>query len=158
MNAQHFRAFVWLRWRLLVNQMRRGGTVNAVFLALIAVGALFLAVVLFVVGFLVGLFLSCREATPGVLLYVWDGLVVVFLFSWTIGLLVELQRSEVLSLDKFLHLPVSLKSAFLINYLSSLFSLTLILFVPVMAALSLGLVLGKGPAMLLPSRCWPPSS
>ena len=77
-------------------------------------------------------------------MYVWDGLVVGFLFSWAIGLLAELQRSEVLSLDKFLHLPVSLTGVFLINYLSSLFSLTLIIFVPAMVGLSLGLVIRPG--------------
>ncbi len=55
------------------------------------------------------------------LLLVWDGLVLAFLFFWLIGLLLELQRSEVLSLDKFLHLPVSLRGAFLINYLSCVF-------------------------------------
>ena len=148
MNLSHFRAFVWLRWRLFANQMRRGGVVNAVFMAIIAVGALLMAAAASAGGFLAGLFLLPR-ATPAVLLYVWDGVVLMFLFAWTIGLLVELQRSEVLSLDKFLHLPVSLKSAFLINYLSSLVNLSLIVFVPVMAATILGLTFGKGPAMLV---------
>ena len=89
------------------------------------------------------------DALPATLLYVWDGLVLAFVFFWTIGLMVELQRSEVLSLDKFLHLPVSLKSAFLINYLSSLFSVTLILFVPAMIALSLALTLTVRPTMVV---------
>ena len=30
MNWRHLRAFVWLRWRLLHNHWRRGGTLNAV--------------------------------------------------------------------------------------------------------------------------------
>ena len=64
-------------------------------------------------------------------------------------LLIELQRSELLSLDKFLHLPVSLKGAFLVNYFGSLVNLTLALTVPAMAGLALGLVLGYGPAMLV---------
>jgi hypothetical protein len=84
-----------------------------------------------------------------VLLYVWDGIVIAFLFFWAAGLLTELQRSEILSLDKFLHLPVSLSGAFLINYLSSLLSLGTVLFVPPMLGLSIGLVLGMGPVMLL---------
>jgi hypothetical protein len=147
-NWHHFRAFLWLRWRLLVNQLRRGGTANAVVLAILAVGAVFLAVSLFVTFFLVGLF-ALPDASPAVLMYVWDGLVAIFLFSWTLGILVELQRAEVLSLDKFLHLPVSLKGAFLINYLSSLLSLSLIVFLPPMVALGLALVFARGPAMLL---------
>jgi hypothetical protein len=82
-------------------------------------------------------------------MYVWDGLAAAFLFFWAMGLLVDLQRSEVLSLDKFLHLPVSLTSAFLINYLSSWLSVSLVLVVPAMFALSLGLAIVKGPALLL---------
>ena len=82
-------------------------------------------------------------------MYVWDGLVVAFLFFWMIGLIAELQRTDSLSLTKFMHLPVSLNSAFLINYLSSLFRLSLIIFVPVMVAYSLALIAVKGIAMVL---------
>jgi hypothetical protein len=144
---QHLRAFLWLRWRLRVNQVRKAGTLNAVLLAILAGAGAILAVVLFVVGLLVGVFVL-REVDPLVLLFVWDGLVVAFLFSWCVGLLTELQRSEGLSLDRFLHLPVSLSGVFLINYLSSLFSFNLIVFVPAMLGLWLGL-LSRGPAMLL---------
>ncbi|HEY5312808.1 MAG TPA: hypothetical protein VIK18_09820, partial [Pirellulales bacterium] len=48
-----------------------------------------------------------------------------------------------------LHLPVSLGSAFVINYLSSLLNLTLLVFVPAALGLSLGLAAARGPAMLL---------
>src|SRR5205823_9205573 len=61
----------------------------------------------------------------------------------------DLQRSESLSLDKFLHLPVSPSGAFLINYVSSLFSITLVVFVPAMTGLALGQALGLGAASLL---------
>ncbi|HBI46418.1 MAG TPA: hypothetical protein DDY78_26735 [Planctomycetales bacterium] len=148
MNWRHFRAFVWLRWRLFVNQLRRGGAVNAVVQALLAVGALAFAASLSVVFFFVGLF-AMRDASPAVVMYVWDGLAAVFLITWTVGILAELQRSDPLSLDKFLHLPVSPTGIFLINYLSSLASLTLILFLPPMLALSFGLAFAKGPALLL---------
>jgi hypothetical protein len=46
-------------------------------------------------------------------------------------------------------LPVSISGAFLINYLSSLLSVSLILFLPPMLALGLALVWAKGPAMLV---------
>jgi hypothetical protein len=147
-NGQHLRAFLWLRWRLLVNQLRRRGSVNAV-LALLLVGLVALsAAALFVIFFLVGLF-ALAKSSPAVLLYVWDSVVVTFLFVWAMGLVIELQRSEALSLEKFLHLPVSLKGAFLINYLSSLLSPTLIIFLSSMLALTLGLTLSQGPALLL---------
>jgi hypothetical protein len=147
-NWQHFQTFLWLRGRLFVNQMKRGGMANAIILGVMAVCGGFFAAGLFVTFLLVGLF-ALPEASPAVLLYVWDGLVFVFLFFWVLGLLMELQRSEVLSLDKFLHLPVSLRGAFLINYLSSLFNLTLFLLLPGMIALSLALVIVKGPALLM---------
>ncbi len=148
MNGQHLRAFLWLRWRLRVNQLKRGGIVNAVILAILSAAAVVLAAVLFAVSIPIGAFVL-NDKPPAVLLYVWDGLVVAFLFFWTTGLLTDLQRFESLSLGKFLHLPVSLSSVFLINYLSSLPSVSLLLFLPAMLGLNLGLLFGRGPAMLL---------
>ena len=56
----------------------------------------------------------------------------------------ELQRTEPLSLSKFLHLPVSVNGVFLINYLSSLLRLSLIIFVPVHAGVCTGAGLRQG--------------
>lgn len=148
MNGQHLRAILWLRWRLRVNQLKRGGIANAVILTILTVASVVLAAILFVVALAVGLF-GLNDVSPTVLLYVWDGVVVAFLFFWATGLFTELQRSESLSLEKFLHLPVSLSSAFLINYLSSLASVSLLLFLPAMLGLSLGLLISRGWAMLL---------
>src|SRR5205085_9960542 len=78
----------------------------------------------------------------------WDGMVLAFLFSWTIGLLAELQRSEALSIDRFLHLPVAPSGVFLINYLSSLLSINMLLFAPLMLGLILGQAVGSGLAFL----------
>ena len=143
MNWQHFRAFLWLRWRLRINQLKRAGTTNAIILGIFLVGAVLLAIGLFVSTLLIGLVTLPRAPAVAILLG-WDGLVAGLLFFWMIGLLADLQRAEVLSLDKFLHLPVSLSGAFLINYLSSLFSLTLLVFLPPLVALSLALILTRG--------------
>jgi ABC-2 type transport system permease protein len=147
-NTEHLRAFLWLRWRLRVNQMTRGGIVNLVLLILVTCSVVVLAAVLFVGSFLVG-WLLLPQVPAGVLLFVWDGLVLVFLFCWMIGLIQDLQRADVLSLDKFLHLPVSLVGAFVVNYLSSLLSVILFLFLPAMIGLTLGLIVGVGPALAL---------
>jgi len=147
-NWQHFQAFVWLRWRLLVHQAQRGGLANAIILGLAAVAGALFAVAMFVTFFLVGLFVL-PDQPPRVLLYVWTGLAAAFLFSWLMGVLVELSRAELFSLDKFLHLPVSLTGVFLLNYLSSLFSLSLLFFLPSLVALSLALVIRRGPSHLL---------
>ena len=67
-----------------------------------------------------------------------------FLFAWVMALMVELQRSEMLSLKNLLHLPVSLSGAFFLNYTSSLASLTVLLFLPAMFGLCLASVLHFG--------------
>ncbi|APW62405.1 hypothetical protein [Paludisphaera borealis] len=147
MNWRHFQAFVWLRWRLTANHWRRAGKLNAVLMAAVVVLTLVMAVPLFIGSFALGLY-AIPKATPDQLMYVWDGLIVGFLSFWAIGVLVELQRNEDLPLSKFLHLPVSVNAAFLINYLSSLLRLTIVVFVPAMAGYALALVYVKGVSQL----------
>ncbi len=147
MNAQHILAFLWLRWRLRVNRLKRGGIANVVILTIMSFAAVVASIVLFAAFLSIGWF-ALNDLPPAVLMYVWDGVVVAFLFAWTTGLISDLQRSEPLSLEKFLHLPVSLSSAFLINYLSSMASVSLLLFLPAMIGLSLGLLISRGWAML----------
>lgn len=147
MNGQHLQAFLWLRWRLRINQLKRGGIANVVILVILTAAAIISAAVLFFVFLAIGLF-GLNDASPVVLMYVLDGIVAAFLFFWATGLLTELQRFEALSLEKFLHLPVSLSSAFLINYLSSLPSVSILVFLSAALGLSLGLIVSRGWAML----------
>ncbi len=88
MNWQHLQAFVWLRWRLLANQWRRAGALNAILLTIVAIGALVTAIPLLIVSFLIGQF-AIPRAAPEHLLYAWDVVIVAFLFFWSIGLLTE---------------------------------------------------------------------
>jgi ABC-2 type transport system permease protein len=147
LNWQHFRTFVWLQWRIRQNQLRRGGLANVIVLAVLAVIGAFIAVCGFLAAHLIGKFVLAR-VEPAVVMLVWDVVVIAFLFFWLIGLVHDLQRSETLSLDKFLHLPVSLTSAFLINYLTTLVCPCLVIFLPVMVGLTTGLTVSRGPAML----------
>jgi hypothetical protein len=147
-NVGQLRAILWLRWRLRYNQLRRAGALNAILLAIFVVGAFIFAAIVFVASAVSGIFLP-EDFTPPILLLIYDGLVVGFLFAWAIGVVSELQRSEVLTLEKFLHLPVSLTGAFFINYLSSLASLTLLIFGSALVGLSLGLIFSRGLAALL---------
>jgi len=71
------------------------------------------------------------------------------LFSWIIGLLTELQRSEVISFQKLLYYPISLTGTFLVNYLSSFASFTLIIFLPAMIGLCIASVVALGPYLLV---------
>ncbi len=148
MNLQHLRTFVWLRFRLRANQLKRAGVLNSIIFTIIIALAAFGSVGLFVAGVLIGLFVL-PQTPPVVGMLVWDGAIAAFLFSWMIGLLTELQRTDGLSLDKFLHLPVSPFGAFLVNYVSSLFSISLLLFVAGTTGLIAGQVFSEGPRMLL---------
>jgi hypothetical protein len=147
-NWQQLRAFLWLEWRLRVNQLKRAGVASVVIISILAVGAIVLSVTAFFLALFVGKSLLPR-VSPTVVMFIWDGVIVTFLFCWLIGLLTELQRAELLSLEKFLHLPVSLKGAFLINYVSSLVSFTLIVFVPAMVGLAIASVASRGATMLV---------
>jgi len=148
MNWQHFRTFLRLRWRLRVNQNKRAGSASVWIQRFFLACGIAAAVVMFVIFLLLGLFVLERQP-PAILMLVWDGLVAAFLFVWLIELLVELQRSEILSMDKFLHLPVSLNGAFLINYAGSILSPVAVVALSAMIGLSIGLTVSRGPSMLV---------
>ena len=131
-----------------MNQMRQEGLVNTVILAVLVAGGIAAVPIAFVVAFSIGFFML-PSAPVKVIMYVWDGVVVGFLAAWLTGVMISLQRSEVLSLDKFLHLPVSPAGAFVLNYASSLLGGSTLVFGPFMLGLSLGLTFGIGPAMLV---------
>jgi ABC-2 type transport system permease protein len=147
-NWAHLKAFVWLRWRLAVNQTRRSGPGGAVVSGIVTVMMTTGGGVMLIIGFLVGFF-ALRTGPSSAVMVVWDGAIVGFVFFWMVGLMSELQRSDALSLDRFLYLPVSPTGAFLINYLGSSVSLSLVLVLPAMIGLSTGLVMSRGPGMLL---------
>ncbi len=148
MRLDHLRATLWLRWRILRNRIRRGGKVGNVLFGLLLGFCLLAAVGLFVGAFALGIELS-PEAEPMTVLLTWGGLALAFLFSWTIGLVTDLQRSDAMSFKNLLHLPVSLGWVFLYNYLSSFVSLSVGLLLPAMTGLCLALVVTAGPRMLL---------
>ncbi len=145
---QQFKTIIWLRWKLSANRWKRGGTLNAILGLILLVLGLLTAASSFFVALLVGIF-GMEKIAPGELLLVWDVIVVVFLFFWIMGLVTDLQRSETLSPEKLLHLPISLSGTFLLNYFGSWISLSLIVFLPAASGLGIGLVVTKGPAMLI---------
>lgn len=148
LNLSHLRTLLWLRWRLTRNQWRRAGALNAAIMFVLVFVGLVVAIVGSVAGLLGGM-LALPYEPPGTTLFVFDAITVAFLFMWTIGLIAELQRSELLDLSRFLHLPVALRDVFLLNYLASLLCFSMVTALPVMLGLSLGLALGHGPIMLL---------
>jgi hypothetical protein len=148
MNWSQFRTILWLRWRLTSNVVRRSGTVGTVLSVLMVIVGLLIALAGCVSGlFLGGLVVAKQPAN--IILFIWDGLTVGFLFFWAIGLMTELQRSESIDLSRLMHLPVSLRQVFVFNYLASHVTFSLLLALPAMLGLALGLAWGRGPGMLL---------
>ncbi len=147
MNWTQLRAILWVRYRLTRNQFVRAGQVNAV-LSIFIMAALALAAIgLGVAGLALGP-LAGRKAPPEVLMYIWDGLICGFCFVWLMGLVVELQRSESIDLDRLLHLPISLQQVFAFNFVASLFTPSILLLVPAMLLFGIGLALGAGIRMI----------
>lgn len=148
MNWAHLATVGWLRWRLSVNQLRRAGTTGALVAVILTVllGAGGLG--LLIAGFLVG-WQALATAPAVTVMFAWDVVIAGFALLWMAGLISELQRADAISLDRFLHLPVSPGGAFLINYLGSSVSLSTVLAVPAMGGLAAGLVLSRGPVMLV---------
>lgn len=148
MRWEQVRAILWLRWRLSANRLVHGGPLNTALsifiLALLTMGAAAAALG----GFLGGL-LALGKAAPTALVVTWDVAIVVFLFIWMIGLMVEIQRSESIDISKLLHLPVSPSQVFAFNYLASHLTPLLIIFVPGALGLCAGLALSAGPSFSL---------
>jgi ABC-2 type transport system permease protein len=147
-NWEHLGAIVWLRQRMFLNSLRRSGIANTIVTSIIIGVALLGSIVALVVSLVAGIYLL-PKASPDQILILWTVLTGVFLISWTIGLMTELQRSEVLSFQKLLYYPISLFGTFLVNYVSSLVSVTLILFVPAMFGLCVASVVALGPRYLV---------
>ncbi len=148
MNWQQLQTVLWLRWKLSLNQLKRGSSLNLVFGMLALIGGYCLAFG----GIVAGFFLGWKVAGPGpteMLTLIWDLAAILFLFLWTFGMLAELQRSELIDLQRLLHLPVALPQLFLINYVASHLSMSILFAGPAMMALSIGIAVYRGPLMLL---------
>lgn len=147
MHWSQLQTILWLRWRLTRNQWARGGRLNAgisiaIMIVLLAIGA--------GGGFggiLVGF--SKLSGNPAAMLAVYDGLALLFLIFWGIGIISTIQRSESIDISKLLHLPVSLKGVFLVNYLASHVTLSIVVFLPAMLGLAVGLALARHGRMFL---------
>jgi len=139
MDWSQLRTIIWLRWRLTRNQWSRN-QLNAVLIMIVAVALLILSVVSGVAGVLIGFFILA-ERSPTSLLLAWDMFFGAFLFAWMIGLISEIQRSETIDISRMLHLPIALRDIFLVNYVASHLTISIILFLPLILGLCLGLLL-----------------
>src|SRR5262245_39435202 len=56
-NWEHFRAVLWLRWRLRFNQIKKGGVLQAVILGILTAAAILGGAALLVFSFIAGMML-----------------------------------------------------------------------------------------------------
>ncbi|MBL9169723.1 MAG: hypothetical protein JNN07_18425 [Verrucomicrobiales bacterium] len=148
MNWSQLQTLLWLRWRLSWNQLRKGRSLNLILAVIATVGGYALVITCAGGGFLLGWKLLGRAQANATLLTL-DIFTGLFLFSWIIGLLNELQRSEIIDIQRLMHLPISLPQLFGINYLASHFTFSIIAAVPALTALSIGMAVSVGAQMLL---------
>jgi ABC-2 type transport system permease protein len=142
MNWSQLKTVLWLRWRLTRNQLFRGSSIGGVLLVILGVLCVGLVVTICAGTTFAGFF-ALRQAKPELLLMIWTGAALAFLFIWLLGLLVELQRSEAIDLQRLMHLPVRLGQVFVINYLASHAVFSIVMLVPGMVGLALGLTFGR---------------
>ena len=128
----------WLRGRILRNQIANASKANRILtIAMLVVGGLASITMFFLALFASSLL---QQLTTTFLMFVWLVAVLVFLLTWSTGVLTELQRSEPLALDRFLHLPVSPMNAFLVNFASSFFSISIFMIFPALLGLAIAQV------------------
>lgn len=147
MDWSQLGTILWLRWRLSRNQWSRGGLFNAVLMMIVTVVLLVLGIISGIAGVLVGFF-ALAEMSPLRLLIAWDVFAGVFLLAWMIGLVSEIQRSETIDISRMLHLPVSLRDIFFVNFIASHLTFSIILFLPWTLGLCVGLTLSRGRFMI----------
>lgn len=152
MNAgdllEQVKNFVWLRWRIQSNQLSKSSAIGKVIAALMLAAFCMGIVASLLIGIASGVFLPRLMAREYYFL-VWDGFIVFTCVIWVFYLIADLQRSDAITFDRLLHLPVSFVQVFAINYISSWLGLhTLCL-----SSLGLGFIVGSmfslGPLALL---------
>jgi ABC-2 type transport system permease protein len=148
MDTHHLRTILWLRWRIMRNQWKKSGPINAVLSIVVAIGVLVIGISGSLAGFWAG-FSRLPKDDALALLTTWDVIACAFTFLWMMGILTELQRSESIDISRLLHLPVSVKQIYVINYLVSHLTFSVVLLVPGMVGLGLGLMLGRSWVMSL---------
>ena len=131
-------ALVALKWTLLRHTWHAGKWVSMALVLGMSAGAIVLSLAGAVGLYFLGM-AAAKTESPALRLLLLDIPVAVYLFLWLWGLLMEVQRNDIIDLRKLLHLPVSLRMIFLFNFIASLAGPLLLLSVPGAVALLAGL-------------------
>lgn len=145
-------ALIALRIKLTNNQQLKVGKWN-----------LYLSRILFVLLWITSISSFFIMAIGGAFLFrqfpvescysIWAWALLALLFYWFIMVLGQLQQTETIAFEKLLHMPVSLKGAFFLNYSSSYANSAVWLGGPILFGMSIGMIFAQGAPMwkLLPA-------
>ena len=105
----------------------------------------------FLLAFSLGFFLL-PDASPVGVLIAWDGVLLAFLFFRVFGMATDLRVADVLSMQNFLHLPLTPSDVFILNAIALHLQPSPLIFGAAFLGLSMAsiLALGPGHAILLP--------
>ncbi len=144
-------ALIWLRLTILWRIWTRSTSARA---ALVVRTVYVLFGVLSVLGasigsFSLGFFLERGKLDGMALVLGFDAAIFAILIFWASALLTEISRGAGIDLRKLLHLPVSLRAVFALNFLAACMAPGNGLVLSVATGFSLGLAISQGPRMLL---------
>jgi hypothetical protein len=142
----HAKTLLWLKFTLLRHTWTKfvGARLALILMILLYISAFILSLAIAAGVFFFIFFLSdevpAETGLPFAILVSCDVLLAIFLFFWFMGLLTEIQRSDLIDFRKMLYLPVSLRMVFVLNFADSLLSPALMFYVFPVTALILGLI------------------
>lgn len=143
MNWKQLLGLVRLRYCLSKNQIAKGGKVNAVIFTALFFLLSALAVVSFVSTAYGGAFFL-RAFNPRRILFIWNMITLVYLGASAFDFVNRIQQNDAIEIDRLLHLPMTLKGAFVLNYVSSLANLNILVIVPSMLGLAIAMPFARG--------------
>ncbi len=127
-----------LKWTLIQRGMNKRALWGyVIFSVLLFLGTL-LAMIVGILFYGLALY-TVRQDSPAALLLLLNGAVGVYLFFYLWGVLMELQRADLVDFRQMLLLPVSLPVVYSLNFIVSVFSPILLFAVPGLAGLLIGL-------------------
>lgn len=144
----HIKTLLWLKLILWKNTYRKGKIISVLFTAIFVISMLIVAIAVSIGTFFIGLYAPDKGSLQFYLLLIIDGLLIFFMIIWLIGLLTELQRSEIIDFRKMLYFPISLKMVFFLNFAISLITPASLFFLLPITTLTFGLCFNYGLQMI----------
>ncbi|MFK7765896.1 MAG: hypothetical protein AB8B55_01550 [Mariniblastus sp.] len=148
MNWNQFLGLIRLRYLLSKNQIAKGGMVNATIYAVAFFFLIVFAVTSFV-GTLIGGAFYLADQDPSNIIFIWNAVTLVFVGASLFEFVNRIQQNDVIEVERLLHLPMTFSGAFLLNYVSTWFTLNILSFAPCMLGLAIAMPLAKGPATIV---------